>query len=289
MRERSCFNTLGYIWLTIGLVLSGCSALKSGDTSKQDSRQSHALLNSVLWVQTSPEYEFVCREVFRLAEIRLDEAIPDGGWTAALEQTEAYEDLPPAVILDVDETVLDNSPFEARLITEGREYNKPMWDEWVVEAGAQEIPGAAEFVQHALGEGVEVFFVTNRSYANEEHTLRNLRDRFGPIVTAENVLSKDERADWAADKTSRRAYVARTHRVLLLIGDDFNDFAYLGTAGPEERTGAARKYQDRWGSKWILLPNPMYGHWEQALYGYDRDLDDAVKLDLKYRALDTSR
>lgn len=286
-RIRVSWRTAGCIGLIIGLVLGGCSAYKSGKQAAPECRETHELLNATLWVQTSPEYEMTCREIYRLAEIQLDEATSDNGWTAAIEQTGNFRHLPPAVIVDVDETVLDNSPFEARMITEKKEYNKPMWNAWVAEAAAREIPGAAEFIQRALEEGVEVFFVTNRSHENEEHTVRNLRDRFGPIVTAEHVLSKGGQEGWGDSKASRRAHVAATHRILLLLGDDYNDFADLGAGSPEERTRDARRHIDYWGTKWILLPNPMYGHWEQALYGYDRKAPDAVKLESKYEGLDT--
>lgn len=249
-------------------------------------RETHEQLNCVLWVQTSPEYELACRNSYLLAEQMLDEALYGLQWTA-LAEGQASGTLPPAVILDVDETVLDNSPFEARLVLEDREYNKEMWDTWVAEAAARDIPGAKEFIQYAIEEGVEVFFVTNRAYKNEPYTVRNLRDRFGPMITGEKVLCKNEQPEWTDDKTSRRSYIGSRYRVLMLIGDNFNDFVYLGQVSPEERVIAARKYLDYWGEKWIMVPNPMYGDWEQALYEYDRDLDDAMKLNVKYGYLDT--
>lgn len=172
------------------------------------------------------------------------------------------------------------------LIRETKEYNTPLWYAWAEEERAGAIPGAREFIEHAFDSGVAVFFVTNRDHAIEEPTVRNLRDQFGPAVTAENVLTRGEREGWTSDKTSRRAYVAAGHRILLLIGDDYNDFAYLGEPPLKDRLEAARQYSDYWGRKWIILPNPMYGGWEQALYGYKRDLPDGAKLEAKYNRLD---
>lgn len=286
MRRRPWYWNLVCVGLTTGMLLCGCSGLRTGCGNRQDCRRTHELLNAALWVQTAAEHEAACREIFRLAGMRLDEALADESWTAALEQEGAYEALPPAVIVDVDETVLGNSAFEARLALAEMEYNQPMWDAWVAEAKARELPGAQEFIRHAFDRGVEVFFVTNRSHTNEEHTVRNLRDRFGPAISAEQVLNKDEQIDWISNKASRRVHVAKTHRILLLVGDDFNDFAYLGKASPERRVEVARQYSEYWGVKWILLPNPLYGSWEQALYGYDRDMEDEKKLDLKYQRLD---
>jgi 5'-nucleotidase (lipoprotein e(P4) family) len=286
MRKGSWYWTLVCVGLTCSILLCGCSAFRTGCGNRKDCRRSHELLNATLWVQTAAEYDAACLEIYRLAGIRLDEALADESWTAALEQDGAYQELPPAVVVDVDETVLDNSAFEAKLTLAEKDYNKPMWDAWVAEAKADEIPGAQEFIQSAFDRGAEVFFVTNRSYKNEAHTVRNLRERFGPAISAGQVLSKYEQTGWTSDKTSRRAHVAKSYRILLLVGDDFNDFAYLGKASPDKRVEVAREYSEYWGTKWILLPNPLYGGWEQALYGYDRDMEDDKKLDLKYKSLD---
>jgi len=250
--------------------------------------EAHEQLNSVLWVRTAPEYEAVCREIFAQATLSLEEALADRTRTASLEQSADYEDLPPAVILDVDETALDNSAFEARLIVEGKEYNKPMWNAWIAEEEATAVPGAQNFIRHALERGVEVFFVTNRDHDTEEHTVRNLRNHFGPTITGDRVLTRKEQADWTSDKTSRRAHVAATHRVLLLVGDDLNDFVYSGDIAPQARRENALQYSEYWGTRWIIVPNPMYGTWEQALYGFDRGLERSEKINLKRGALDPS-
>ena len=266
------------------VLLAGCAGAPLTTTSELPP-EAHEQMNSILWVRTSPEYEAVCREIFAQAALRLDEALADRTWSASLEQSAGYEELAPAVILDVDETVLDNSAFEARLIVEGEEYNKPMWDSWIAEEAAPAIPGAQVFIKLAIERGVEVFFVTNRDHGTEEHTVRNLRDHFGPTVTGDQVLTRHERGDWSSDKTSRRVYIAATHRVLLLVGDDLNDFVYSMDGSPQVRLDHARQYSEYWGKRWIILPNPMYGTWEQSLYGFDRGLDRTDKLNLKREAL----
>jgi acid phosphatase len=285
-RIHRIFGTL--VVAVIAAALAGCAGRQAISRHRDTIGETHELLNAVLWVQASAEYEFACRQIYRLAERNLDQAMSDPTWTAALEQTGDYADLPPAVILDADETVLDNSDFEAMLIEAVEEYNKPLWYAWADEELASAVPGAREFVKHAFDLGVQVYFVTNRDNAIEEPTVRNLQTLFGPGVTSENVLTRGEMEGWTSDKSSRRAYVAAGHRVLLLIGDDYNDFAYIGELPPEERGRTARKHSDYWGTKWIILPNPMYGGWEQALYGYDRDLPRAGKLKAKYGHLRTA-
>jgi acid phosphatase len=272
----------------IAVLHAGCTGDAPHTGTTDAPPEAHEKLDAILWVSTSPEYEAACREIFALAEVRLEEALGDRGWTASLEQSSDYGDLPPAVILDVDETVLDNSAFEARLVVEGREYGEPMWSDWVAEEAATPVPGAGDFIRSALERGVEVFFVTNRKHDTEEHTVNNLRQHFGPTITGDKVLTRYELPDWTSDKTSRRSYVASTHRVLLLVGDDLNDFAYSGDIPPQERIDFARQYSEYWGKKWVILPNPMYGSWEQALYGSDRNLERVDKIRLKRELLDPS-
>jgi 5'-nucleotidase (lipoprotein e(P4) family) len=191
------------------------------------------------------------------------------------------------VIVDIDETMLDNSPCEARFILGNISFNPKMWGVWVDEARAGEIPGAREFVQYASDRGVRVFFVTNRNARSEAATVENLRAVFGQAVGPEDVLCKYEQEEWKSDKSSRRSYLAASHRIVLLIGDDFGDFAYLGEVPAKERVAAGERYSAYWGTKWVILPNAMYGSWEEALYGHDSSLPDSTKLDRKYKALST--
>jgi predicted secreted acid phosphatase len=113
----------------------------------------------------------------------------------------------------------------------------------------------------------------------------NLRKYFGSWITDEQVLTRGERREWKSDKTSRREYLAATHRILLLIGDDLSDFTETGAIPPRARLRAGEEYKAFWGISWIMLPNPMYGTWERALYGYDSHLDRAGKLKHKEGSL----
>src|SRR5690606_11199373 len=134
--------------------------------------------------------------------------------------------LPPAVIVDVDETVLDNSYYQARMIRDNTAYSEATWGPWVMEARATAIPGAREFAGYAAKKGVTIFYVTNRMSNLEEATRRNLAAEGFPLSTGvDTVLTRGERKEWSASaKGPRRAHVASTHRILLLIGDDLGDF-----------------------------------------------------------------
>jgi 5'-nucleotidase (lipoprotein e(P4) family) len=244
------------------------------------SAQTHENLNAVLWMRTSLEYRHTAMQAYRLASLMLDVALRDNTWTAALEQSAGYESLPPAVILDVDETVLDNSPAQAATLSNATGmFRGDEWDAWVKQASAKVIPGAADFLKLAAAKGVEVFYLTNRARNQEADTIRNLAAEGLPFADEDHVLVKGEVPGWGSDKASRRRYLASRYRILLLVGDDANDFLPGVRAGIAEREHAVAPYASYLGSKWIILPNPTYGSWENALWGggYAETREQAMK------------
>jgi acid phosphatase len=126
------------------------------------------------------------------------------------------------------------------------------------------LPGALNFISQAAARGVKVFFITNRTAAEQVKTLKNL-EALGIAASDETVLCTGENG-WTSDKSDRRAEVAKTHRILLLIGDDMNDFVSIAKMNPDQRLELAKTHEARWGRTWILIPNPTYGSWERSLY-----------------------
>ena len=243
-------------------------------------------LNAVLWMQTSAEYRATAQQTYRLAALQLDAALRDPRWTAAIEQTTDPSALPPAVILDLDETVLDNSAFEARQMRNGQPFSEDAWDRWCEERTANAIPGAVTFLQYVRSRGVTPVYITNRDHKVETAT-RDVLGKLGvPIdTTRDTVLTRHENGWEASDKSARRTFIAVSYRVLLLVGDNFEDFAPGTQASIADRAALMDKYAGYWGTKWIVLPNPTYGSWEQAItFGQGR-LTDAQILAAKYRAL----
>jgi acid phosphatase len=254
--------------------------------------RAHPNLNSTLYVQTSVEYAALTRQSFRLARLMLRRALDDRDWTAALEQAEmddaAYADLPPAVVVDVDETVLDNSPYQARLVERNAAYSTETWQQWVREAAAEPVPGALSFARRADTLGVTVLYLTNRRHVVEEATRRNLRELGFPLSESRDViLTRGEKPGWDGSKTPRRRALAEDFRLLLLVGDNFGDFAPEVEQSIAERRRLAEQYDDYWGTRWIVLPNPQYGSWEGALYEYEYGLSRAEKLERKREQLRT--
>jgi acid phosphatase len=263
----------------------------------------HDQLQAVLWMQRSAEYEAACLQAFRSAAHALEHACRDATWTACLEHADGidWQHLPPAVVVDVDETLLDNSAFAARRIRAGSGFDADAWAAWVRERQAGAIPGALAYVRQAVALGVRVVYVTNRradstaagdTSTEESDTRANLLRLGFPIVEADDedvVLCAGE----IGDKSARRRHVAGRYRIVQLVGDNLADFA-PGTEprrGDEAPHGAAvecaRVERDRarlvhslahwWGERWILIPNPAYGSFETVLRGQHPDLRSALR------------
>jgi 5'-nucleotidase (lipoprotein e(P4) family) len=222
-------------------------------------------LNAVLWTMTSAEFEAASYMAFAVAKTQLDAALKDKSRTAALEQTGKYAKLPPAIIMDIDETVLDNGPYQVRLMNDTTTRPADLMSTWVEEANAKPLPGVVEFIQYAQSKGVTIFYITNRNSEKEAATRKNLAAIGSKLPdNFDTVMLERERPEWTGDKTTRRAAVAATHRVLLLLGDDFNDFVSAQRLPAPDRRATAEREAQRWGRDWIIIPNPMYGSWENA-------------------------
>lgn len=227
--------------------------------------QAHENLNAVLWMQTAAEYQAAARQAFHAAGANLQRALKDPNWTAALEQhgpATEYAKRPPAVILDLDETVLDNSPFQAALTARRASFSDSEWERWVAGKRAGLVPGAREFLASAHARGVSIFYVSNRicdpSNAGDA-TVAVLRTHALPFHPT-RLLCRTE----SGDKSARRSAVAAGHRILLLIGDDLNDFVSLPLdAGL--RAAFVSDFAQYWGERWFLIPNPAYGSWERSI------------------------
>lgn len=244
-------------------------------------------LNATLWMQQAVEYKANAEAVYALAGKRLDEALADKTWTAApVEQQPGYESLPPAIILDADETVLDNSPYQAWMVETGAEYSSESWNAWAGDGAAGAVPGALNFTKTAAAKGVNVFYVTNRSVEVEDGTTRNLAALGFPMGgNVDTVLTKGEKPDWTSAKGTRRAAVAENYRILLLLGDNFGDFTDDYDGSPEDRQKVYEANSERWGREWLMLPNSAYGSWESSAFGNDYGLTAKEKRQRKIDAL----
>lgn len=210
-------------------------------------------ISGILWQQQSGEYKALSYQAFNLAKLRLEEILRTN-----------KDSMPLAVITDVDETVLDNSPSAAHDILNGHTFTDSTWNPWVDLAKAKAMPGAVEFFNYAAQHGVQCFYITNRKEVQKAATMKNLQLQGFPQVDDMHVMAKQGSV---GDKEPRRQEVARRYNVVLLLGDNLNDFDDLFFEKPTaERNANVDKSQAFFGSKYIMLPNATYGDWEGALW-----------------------
>ena len=252
----------------------------------------HDNLNAVAWVQTSVEYRAITTQTFRAAADHLDAALKEKHWDALVpdERGNAATGLKPAVVMDVDETVLDNSPYQARLIRDGKEYDEISWDQWVAEKKAKPLPGVVDFARAAAEKGVTILYISNRAVHLKDATIANLKAAGLPVADDSVFLGlgtfvKDCEQN-GSEKNCRRRLAGQKYRVLMQFGDQIGDFVQVVANTPEGRDALYQQYHDWFGERWWMLPNPTYGSWEPALFNNAWDQPAAARTQAKRDALD---
>ncbi|MFC6187654.1 5'-nucleotidase, lipoprotein e(P4) family [Pseudoxanthomonas mexicana] len=252
----------------------------------------HDNLNAVAWVQTSVEYRAITTQTFRAAADHLDAALKEKHWDALVpdERGNAAIGLKPAVVMDVDETVLDNSPYQARLIRDGKEYDEISWDQWVAEKKAKPLPGVVDFAKAAAEKGVTILYISNRAVHLKEATLANLREAGLPVADDSVFLGLGTVLEGCeqngSEKNCRRRLAGQKYRVLMQFGDQIGDFVQVEANTREGRQTLFDEYDDWFGERWWMLPNPTYGSWEPALFNNAWDQPAAARTQAKRDALD---
>jgi 5'-nucleotidase (lipoprotein e(P4) family) len=232
-------------------------------------------LNAVLWTQRAVEHDLVFEEVYRAAAATLPAALADPTWDAIPheERSGSPAKLAPAVIFDVDETLLDNSPYEAQLVRSGEEFNEFTWSQWCRKEAARPLPGALDFVHLAASRGVAIYYITNRAVDLDAATLANLRKAGFPAPDAKVLLGLGTVVPGCemlgTEKGCRRRLVARDHRVLMQFGDQIGDFVDVIANTPDDRGKSVAPYASWIGERWWVLPNPLYGSWQPACFNND--------------------
>jgi len=245
-------------------------------------------LNATLWMQRSVEYKGAALTAYALAKFRLDQALADKNWTGApAEQKGNYQNLPPAIIVDLDETAIDNSGYQAWMTTKDTSFDPKTWNAYVKSVTSLAIPGAVDFMKYAESKGVKVFYVSNRTADEEEATRKNLEKLGFPMGGNVDVfLMARKQPDWGSAKGTRRAFIAKDYRVLLNLGDNFGDFVDEYRGGEADRLKVFEANRERWGREWIVLPNPTYGSFESAPFGHDFKKSQDERRDAKRKALE---
>jgi 5'-nucleotidase (lipoprotein e(P4) family) len=243
-------------------------------TAPQAQTDNEYQTGATLWQQSSGEARALQYQAYALARLMIDRDL----------RIHSRSKLKRAVVVDIDETILDNSRFQAGLIVNHSAFNSKEWIAWCNSAKATAIPGAVEFLRYAAGRGVHVFYVTNRGKPEKAGTIANLKQLGFPSVSDETVIVRTD----VSSKEPRRRKISETHRIVLLCGDNLNDFTDLFEGKTvEDRNAAVDATQRKFGTQFIVLPNPMYGDWENAIYGYDSRLSEQEKAARRKAALKT--
>ncbi|NQY79441.1 MAG: 5'-nucleotidase, lipoprotein e(P4) family [Candidatus Caenarcaniphilales bacterium] len=231
----------------------------------------HQVDYGILWVQNSAEYSALCHQAYNIASLKLEQKLVQKKSTKKA-----------AIILDLDETVLDNSPFQAKLFLNQDEYTSEAWDHWVELAEAEAIPGAKTFLDSINPQKVEIFYVSNRHIKHLDATLDNMKKLEIPVKKS-NILLKEN----SSSKEIRRKLISENYEILLLLGDNLIDFSPIFDAHPSSqfRYRLMETLHDEFGDKFIVLPNPNYGQWLSALHNYDYELSRLEKYKIARESL----
>lgn len=227
------------------LVLFGCKS-----NVKKEITQDH-LIYATTWFQNSPESQALYHQGFNIAKLRLEQF------------SKVKSAKPKAVVVDIDETMLDNSPFQAQEIIDNKEFSSDFWNEWSQLGKAKALPGAMEFSKYCDSLGVTLFYISNRKTNELESTLKNLDSLGFAFAKPEYFLLKESESS----KKVRRERVAENFDIVMLIGDNLNDFSEVfESRGDDWGKTLVEQYKNEFGSRFIILPNPMYGEWEKNIY-----------------------
>lgn len=257
-------NIITLFALIIATFLLYSCADESVKTSKNE-----RMVMATLYHQSAAEYDALCYQAFNIAEIMVRDAMTKelGGKLA--------------IITDIDETVLDNSPYQAKCILENINYPEK-WDEWCMLSEAKGIPGSQQFFNFVADQGIEIFYITNRKSHLMQATIDNLRRQGFPFADEGHLLMRESENS----KESRRRLVAGKYKIVLLMGDNLDDFTNVfEDENPDRRKMLVNRLKGSFGRRFIVFPNPMYGSWESTLYAESDSLGIKTKEETRYHFL----
>lgn len=249
-------------FITLLVVLGGCTSQRKAVAPSQPGIPIQGKLFASAYQQLAAEYHALCLQAYNLARMRVDESL------------QQVSDKPRAIVTDLDETALDNSPFDVHQSLQGKDYEAISWMEWTAKAQADTVPGAVSFLKYASTKGIDIFYITNRDEKDRTGTLQNLQHFGFPNADNSHLLVRQN----TSGKEERRQQVSATHHIILLLGDNLSDFSSLfDKKSYEERLQTTKQLAPEFGKLFIVLPNPVYGDWEGALYGYNNKFSIAQK------------
>ena len=255
------------------------STAQQGTQPAQTVPNNEYQLGATLYMQKAGEYRALAYQAFNMARWALDADLDKRNFR---KLSKAEQKKPRAIMVDIDETMLDNSPAQALAIRDRTPFNLKDWYAWGEMRKAKAIPGAVDFAKYAKSLGTRVFFVSNRDEVQKRATIDNLRSVGFPDVSDENVLLKTDESS----KEARRQIILQKYRIVMFIGDNLDDHSNVfEKKSVEDRFVEVDRAKDLFGKRYIMLPNAMYGTWENAIYDFGR-LNEEQKTEKRLNALE---
>ena len=261
MKNKKLVMSISSVLATVVLA-TGCAQKteekkeenKSGDnkiTLTYDQLRSRENTMGTLWYQNAAEVDALYQQGYNVATNKLKELLKQP------------TDKPYSIVLDIDETVLSNIPFQVKMIKDGTAFNPKLWDEWVQKAEATPVAGAKEFLQFADKNKVQIYYISDRTDAQVDATIKNLEAQGLPVQGRDHLMFKKE---GDKSKEGRRQEVLKHTNLVMLFGDNLVGFAEFSTKSEADRDKMFEQLKAEFGDKFIIFPNPMYGSWESAVY-----------------------
>jgi len=279
MSIKSYFLGSGLVLTTF---LSVYFAVGSGAQTAVQTLPAHTFdyqIGAILYQQKAAEYRALTYQAFNIARLRLDEDL-DKKNVKRLPKAERKR--PRAIVVDIDETVLDNSPANAYAAKNNLAFNIRDWYAWGEMRKAKAVPGAVNFLNYAVSKGVKIFYISNRDEVQKKATVDNLKTAGFVDISADNVVLRQTEST----KEPRRLAVAATYRIVMLMGDNLDDFSNVfERKSILDRYAETDKARELFGKRFIVLPNAMYGTWESAVYNYER-LTEQQKAERRINSLE---
>lgn len=255
------FNNSRIILVSV-VFITACTASKQVRQSNASNAISDGKVLMAAYQQKAAEYRALCYQAYNVAKWQLDNML------------EQQSTRPKAIMTDIDETVLNNSPYQVHQALQGKDYDAQSWHQWTARADADTVPGALSFFKYAASKGVEIFYVSNRDEAERQPTLQNLKDFGFPDADNEHIKLKSI----TSSKVPRRDSIAMHFTIIMQVGDNLNDLnGAFEKKDISERFKVTDSLRSEFGHSLIVLPNPSYGDWENALYNYEYHFSPAQK------------
>jgi 5'-nucleotidase (lipoprotein e(P4) family) len=280
MRTKKTINTLATITISVmsTYFLMGVSATTQS-VQPQTAVNLQYQVGGTLYMQKAAEYRSLAYQAFNLARLRLDADLDKKN---VKKLPKAERGMPRAIVVDIDETILDNSPAQAYSIANNAPFNLKDWYAWGEMRKAKAVPGAVAFLNYAVSKGAKIFYVSNRDEVQKQATIDNLKNVGLTDVGNDNVILRAGESS----KEARRTAIAKTYRIVMLMGDNLDDFSNVfEKRSIADRFAETDKARENFGRNFIVLPNAMYGTWENAIYEYGR-LSEAQKAEKRMSALE---